>query len=258
MRSIALSVLFSITATIALAQLPVVDIGMAPLEDGSLEVRMRPDLDFTGIFAAVVFTVRYPETSPATLTAFTPTPGGQFSGAGLSLSGGIQTSGGYSYAIFTGFGFSTVSPGWVAGEELVLGKFDVSAGGGDFRIVNDDWTAANNGNYYVSLNGEERTGIIYELSTRIDGTEYVEPMLTFTADPGSDHGLLTVERRMAGSISLDLFDSAGKVVAQWSEKAGQGLNTMTIQAPSTAIGQYRLRIQNSDVVRVVPWFIGAY
>ncbi|MBL7950685.1 MAG: hypothetical protein JNM62_03095 [Flavobacteriales bacterium] len=238
------------------AQLPLVDIGMAQLEDGRLEVRLRADDDFSGIFSALVFTVRYPEASAATLVDFTPIGGNQFSGIYPDLSGNVQYSGGYAYATYAGFGFATTNPAWTAGQEMVLGHFAVNGGPGAFVLIEDTWTAAHNGDYYVSLNGTESTGIIYGITTSIPVHDATTE-LSFVHDQVGGMGFLTIEHEHGGRIFWELLDATGRVVGTWSGATSAGRMQLPVRAPLTASGIYRLRVGLNDHVRTFSWFIAA-
>lgn len=238
------------------AQLPTVDIGMAPLEDGRLEVRLRPDENFSGLFAALVFTVRYPEASLASLGEFTAVASGQVSGVYPDLSGDVQYADGYAYATFAGFGLSTTNPSWTAGTEIILGHFAVNNGPGVFTLINDDWTGANNADYYVSLNGEEQTGIIYELSTGIGAGIEEAGAIEFFAAPGAMHGVLRMDGQEAGTAHAELIDAKGRLVHSWNVSVGAGANIIELRSPWVSSGLYRLRVQTPRTVFAAPWLIG--
>src|SRR5690606_14927130 len=56
--------LFLSTAFPAAAQLPIVDIAAVPV-GGQVEVRVRPDAGFNGLFSSIVFTLKWPEADGA-------------------------------------------------------------------------------------------------------------------------------------------------------------------------------------------------
>jgi hypothetical protein len=237
------------------AQLPSVDITMVPLADGRLEVRLRPDGNFTGIFSALVFTIRYPESSIATLGEFQTMGGNQFSGLFPELSGDVQYAGGYAYATYAGLGFATTNPSWSAGE-MVFGHFPVINGPGAFSLINDGWTATHNADYYVSLGGTERPdGVIYETTTEVPEHRNSTEAFIFQAAPGSNTGSLTVESLGAGILNLQLIDANGRIVQQWRKAISPGSNRFTLEATDVATGTYRLRSTVDDKVHGTTWFI---
>src|SRR5690606_1968055 len=94
--------LFLSTAFPAAAQLPIVDIAAVPV-GGQVEVRVRPDAGFNGLFSSIVFTLKWPEADGASLGSVTQqSPVTLY--CGVSRSGGEQVDGGYRYQVFVGFG----------------------------------------------------------------------------------------------------------------------------------------------------------
>lgn len=151
-----LAVLFS--GLLAAAQ-PTVDIRLVEDGRGSLQVKLRPDGDFNGLFSSLVFTLRWKAASGATLgKGEQAMPELQY--MTTNTSGPTAEEGGYRYQIYAGFGMvplSNVHTSWKAGEEVTLMTIPV-AGTAAFEIVNDTWTAKNNGDYYAALNGLNKTG----------------------------------------------------------------------------------------------------
>lgn len=229
------------------AQFPIVDIGMVALPDGRLEVRMRPDLGFNGIFAALVFTVRWDASSSATLGEFTPTA--EVADYNMYPSvppppDDVYQSGGYNYSTFTGFGGSLSAQGqsWTADQEFVLGHIAVNNGPANFQLVNDTWTQSHNGNYYVSLNGSEQNGVIYEISTGMvdPGSEKVG--FALSPNPARSEGRLTMEQSTAGLLTIEILDAAGRSVQRSSKVVPAGRSTTTIDASTLVPGAYLVRV----------------
>ena len=159
----------ALLALTAKAQLPLLDITLAANVNNELEVKVRPDQAFNGLFSSLVFTVRWETASGASLDvpmqvmpamAYIP----------IALSGSVTTDGAYSYATYAGFGFAPLSSfgaAWVAGTEYSLATIPVLNGTSVFEISSDSHTQGVNGGYFVSLNGTDRTGVIYSTSTGI-------------------------------------------------------------------------------------------
>lgn len=82
---------------------------------------------------------------------------------GFEIGSNSRPRNGFRYQVFAGFGFvplSEVPTAWAAGEEiLVLCRVNVINGTAAFSIVDDAWTSDinNNGDYFISLNGLDRT-----------------------------------------------------------------------------------------------------
>ena len=87
-------------------------------------------------------------------------------------------------------------------------------GGSTFAIVNDDWTADvnNNGNYYISLNGQPSTGSIYSISTGVEAVTPSEAAMSLLPNPADASARLTVSVPTAADLSLELFDASGRAV----------------------------------------------
>ncbi len=164
--ALALSLLALALPSSILAQLPAsVDIDLAdnPTTD-SLEIRVRANgATFNELVTGLTFTISWPASSPATLGGrrvpcdlaipITPTP--------TVVNGGLQ------YRTYNAFGTSLMAdecPGstfqsdqWVLLMRVKVNGLTTCTA---FNIVNDAFTAANNRNFFVSLNGVDRTGNI--------------------------------------------------------------------------------------------------
>ncbi len=165
-RSLSFALLAMLSAPGVMAQVPTsVDIDLVDNASAdSLEVRLRPNgSGFSELVTGITFTIQWPSTSSATLGArtvpciegipFGPTP--------------QATDGDFHYVTYNAFSVSLLSdacPGevWAADEWITL--MHVKVNGVDdclaFNVVNDAWTLANNRDFYISLNGLERTGTI--------------------------------------------------------------------------------------------------
>ena len=123
LRSLFLVVSSGITF-FSLAQLPVVDLTIAPGTNNDLEVRLRPTLDFDGVLSGLVVTVRWDAASSAHLGGISQTvPANQY--VALGKSGGEIDDSGNRYQVFAGFGFTALSDiptQWTAGTEYTIGN----------------------------------------------------------------------------------------------------------------------------------------
>lgn len=155
-----------------------VDIGLFH-NGGNLEVKARPTTDFDGVFSSVVFTLRWDRSTDLVLgEAVTP------ENAPLTTrrSGNVHEEGMFNYMVFAGFGFDVMANNgmrWEAGKEYTILTVPVQ-GKGSVELVNDDWTgvATNNADFYVSLGGHDKTGVIYKnvaATTDLEGTVVIKP-----------------------------------------------------------------------------------
>lgn len=207
--------------SMAMAQ-PTVDITLVQTAEGPVEVRLRPDGPFDGLFSSIVFTIRWSAGGAAGLGSvqqFSPVN----SYCTVTKSGPEQTSNGFRYQVFAGFGFvplTEVPTAWAAGEEIVLCRVNVINGSAAFSIVDDSWTGDinNNGDFFVSLNGIDRTGEIYTISTVTNEPEMAVSGPQVVPNPANDQVFVTLPEGTSGPVSLQLLDAAGRIV--WSK----GLN----------------------------------
>lgn len=155
------------------------DIGLFHEQEGQLAVKVRPSADFDGVFSSVVFTLRWDKNTDIALgDAQAPenTP------INTRRSGNRHEEGNFNYMVYAGFGFEPMSASggrWTAGEEYTILTIPVS-GKGAVELVNDQWTGAtmNNGDFYASLGGHDKTGTIYKsiaTTTDMDGTVSIKP-----------------------------------------------------------------------------------
>ncbi len=223
-----------------------VDIGLFQAGN-ELEVRVRPTEDFDGILSAVVFTVRWERSNGAKLQAHT-----QKSAAGtyipIAKSGDVHEDGPFNYQIYAGFGFDRIADAglsWKAGQEYVIATIPYT-GKGEFALVNDGWTAIdeNNGNYYISLNGYDRTGSIYKSVTNV---ATADQSVSIVPNPSRGLFTLTVPVKDGENMSLEIHNAAGQVVFQDAPRMVQGTYRREMDLTSYGSGNYHLRIMRNGV-----------
>lgn len=239
------------------AQLPLLDIGLVTLESGQVEVRMRPDLDFDGLFAQLTFTVRWSASSTATLGEFVPTSLVDDYMYPAQVDGAV--SGGYNYAVHVGLGSNNLmalGQSWTEGQEFVLGHFEVIDGPATFEIANDTWTGANNADYYVSLNGSEQTGSIYTISTEVaDDFSSLPNAITLFPNPTREGSDLTIDQGLAGNVSILVNDATGRTVLSRTVQGVQGRTTHRIDTRSLHPGHYVVQVTGPGMSYALPWVV---
>jgi hypothetical protein len=168
----------------------------------------------------------------------------------FSKSGPEQVSGIYRYQVFAGFSLVTLEDletAWVGGEEVVIGEVAVNGGPSLFEIVNDDWTGDinNNGDYYISLNGQDRTGEIYTFSTGGISGGLEQIRLSVLPNPAFGSTTLTMDiSEQVGSVDLRLIDPVGHVVWTAQRNAGPGRFVETLDLQGYAAGAYLLQVRS--------------
>ena len=142
---------------------PIVDLGLYPNANAdTLEVRLRASGDFSLVLSGLTFSIRWPDAASAWLgTGVASCPNGIY-----PTPVPLEVNGGYQYKTYNAFGISLLSDEGcplIGGQEMVILRIPVEDNDGidQFHIVNDAWTAANNRDFFLSLSGIDRTGIIY-------------------------------------------------------------------------------------------------
>lgn len=238
------------------AQLPTVDITLVQTIEGPVEVRIRPDGTFDGLLSSIVFTVRWADgqANLGTVQQFSPV---NFY-CGVTKSGPEQVFNGFRYQVFAGFGFvplSEVPTAWTGGEEIVLCRVNVINGSSAFSIVNDDWTndINNNGNYFISLNGQDRTGEIYTISTMLSAETPSVDGPFIAPNPADRQLTITMPEGQGGPMGLRVLDAAGRAVMQ-EQLLFQAGAQVTLDVSSLPAGAYVVHLlsgSDSSTHRIV-------
>ncbi|MCB0779730.1 MAG: T9SS type A sorting domain-containing protein [Flavobacteriales bacterium] len=227
---------------------PFVDITLVDNGNNQLEVRVRPDADFDESFSSIVFTIRWSAASGADLGAVQQlAPAAQYMPIGKS--GGQNDNGPDRYQIFYGVSLTplqSISASWSAGTEYTLMTIPVLNGSGTFEIINDGWTAANNGDYYVSCNGLERTGVIYNLSTGISISPEAGSFLELLPNPAKDQVRLEFSTIGGGDVTIELMNGAGQVVRTRTMKDVSGTASIVFDLTDLSPGVYPVRLQDGS------------
>ena len=143
--------------------LPTIDMTMSDNGRGQVEFRIRSDGYFDGIMSSLTFTVRWPASAGMALdTAVRCYP---FQDVVPVAAVVPVTNGGWMYRTFNGFSITTLTDmglAWQAGQEYPICTADILVPGTTVELSQDVWTLANNRRFYVSLNGVDNFGHIFE------------------------------------------------------------------------------------------------
>lgn len=209
----------------AQAQLPELDVTSRPFGSDQVEVVIRPDGFFDGLFSSIVFTLRWDNASGVSLgEPLQDIPQVQY--CSVFKSDVEQVDGDQRYQIFVGFGsitLSTLSASWTAGEEIVLCRIPLVGGAVPVLLVDDTWTTANNGSYYVSLNGEDRTGVIYGSSTAVQDIGEETADLSVFPNPARNMTRIVLTGQQASpNVLFRVMDASGREVRSWHRNIPAG------------------------------------
>lgn len=203
-----------------------VDLKLRTTSDNFIEVVLSPDEDFDGIVSNVVFTLRWPAESGMDLGQVTQVFPAQ-AYLPMMKSGEMYEMGDFRYQVFGGTGINPLNvfnEEWQAGSELVLLHVPVLNGAGAFEVVNDAATRELNGDFYVSLNGADRTGSLE--FARTDFCEGFEALF--------DIQHIDCYLAENGSIQLDVLGGTPPYQVDWSS-GHVGLSAHELTAGSYAI-----------------------
>lgn len=241
------SMIFCLLAGIlqALYAQPTVDVCLRKTAT-KLEVVLTSNGSFTGLVSNVQMTIKC---SDPTVTFALPGDLQLF--CSMAKGGDERVSGGAVYQKFGGIGFlalSTLGISWASGTETVLFSVVPSSLSPTFEIINDSWTAANNGAYYAELNALDKTGsiIVCGATLPIEG-------LQLEADKLEKGGVMlswATEQEFPDSrfILLKRGNRNGNGFSILGEVEGAGLPTYQFhdKGPLQAVNYYQLRQVNPD------------
>lgn len=229
-----------------------VDIGLFQSHQNTLEIRLKTHGNFNGLVSNVAFTVRWDANSTSNLESLVQsTPANAY--IPMMKSGEVRESDGYNYQVFAGFGMSpmsTFNEYWNMNEEIVLMTVSFTGNIEDFEIVNDSWTenVRNNGSFYTSLNGENRTGIIYKPSVTVaTGVKEVDDFnVKIYPNPTTGSFVLEAGFINAGDYTIELINVAGQTVYKKKLTRFSGNYKAVIELQKMATGSYMLQVQGEE------------
>lgn len=234
------------------AQLPVVDITLVPLSTVQYEVRVKPDATFNGLFSSLVFTLRWPDASGVTLTEFLPTDEMIDLGIYPAIAGDMVVADGYRYATHVAFGNSALvneGQSWTPGQEVVIGTIDLVGGAALLEIVNDAWTGNNNSDFFISLNGVDRTGDIYGSSTALVSDLRTGGGFSITASTAPNDAILRITAVTDGEANYEVVGSGGGMVHSGLVVFQNGTTEHHIPTNKFAHGLYTITVRTSQLTR---------
>jgi hypothetical protein len=231
-----------------------VDIALHEAGNGTLEVRVVPRSDFDGVFAALVFTLRWDADTKAQLGE--PLQDEKaLAGMPIARSGGVHEEGGRNYQIYSGFGMQRLdeaNAAWKAGQAYTVATIPVK-GSAQVELVNDAWTGEteHNGDYYVSLNGEDMTGSILR-SVAVGGTG--ELGVSVVPNPNQGAFTLTIEVPVTTDLNVEVVNTLGSIVHAETIRGFEGIFRKELDLTGLQSGVYYLKVRHgerTDVHKVI-------
>lgn len=225
----------------------IMDIGLFH-NNGDLEVKVRPTSEFDGVFSSLVFTLRWDRASDIMLgEAVTPdgTP------INTRRSGTVHEDGMFNYMVFAGFGFDHMADNglrWEAGQEYTVLSIPVE-GKGVVELVNDEWTGVptNNGDFYISLGGYDKTGTIYKsmaATTDLEGTVSIKP------NPNQGLFQFSFVSTEPVDLRVDVVNTLGQSSFTQTLRGFEGTYVKEMDLTRMSEGIYYLKITRGDKTSV--------
>ena len=158
-------------------------------------------------------------------------------------SGPVHEEGTYNYQIYSGIGLEAIADGgssWVAGKEYLIAEIPMM-GRAKVELLNDTWTddIHNNGGYYISLGGLDRTGAIVK-SLATGG----RPDFDFSVLPNPNNGrfTLTVNIPEESDLAITLVSSSGRTVLDQQNRNASGTFRKEVDLSGFSTGVYYLKL----------------
>lgn len=236
-----LPVLYSIYMILVMqpARADQIDIGIFESENpGKVEVKIKPDFTIHGsqTITAIRYTIRWSDPdisiSPQYIAPYFVQPVDQ-----------PEFDNDYFYQVFLAVPQDSVATAIEAGHERLVSSFTYSGSEcACFELADDEWTANNSGDILLELQGEDKTGIIYE------------PVAHFGSVGGEVTGSTTIEQgESTGTLTLEEY--SGTILGwekkhfedDWQQIANTAGQTTYAETPGQAgEWQYRAEVQRDD------------
>lgn len=227
---------------------------------GVLRISLRAnDQGFEQVVSGLVFTIRWPASSSATLSvapspwcppgsAFNPGPSAQ-----------VAPGNGYKYKTWTATGTAWLSElvdNGGCGQGLLADTWTevlaipvINGGNTFFEMLNDDFTLADNRNYFISLNGEwivngdTLTGTICSASTGVPSSVVMDEPLWLSPNPTTGRVQLSAMDPV-GLVIYEVLDPTGRLILR--ERCNGQTGPWMIDLTDRATGVYQVRVHSVD------------
>ncbi len=235
----ALSVLAFLTFLTSFGQSePIVNIESIK-NDNRLEIRLSPDGEFDQVLSSLVFTLKWDNTIGELGDLDS-----SYSSYAIFKSGSPIVDDNHTYQVYVGFDMSPMSESGTSLDPICpLGSFIIDSNG-YYEIVNDDITNSINGDYYISLNGEDMTG---EIINEIQTGELEISQISDALYPNPFGDFFSVKSREVPK-GIQIISNSGKVIY---ENYSKNQDIFRFDVSSVPPGSYLIRIIFSNKVEVI-------
>lgn len=254
-------------ATTQAQPFPIVDISMQhDAGAGQLNISLRANgLDFSQLVSNLVFTVRWEESSLATLgfgsSAWCPAPNQALPIAPSAM----ETPGnGYRYRTYNAIGFtmlgdliddggceqSLLADTWTVVYTIPINN---DPGGTSYEIATDQFATDDNRLYYISLNGSNQTGAVFTFSTALETDAALGSPAILSVLPNPASGPVTVNLPIepSGTCQAELVDATGRIARSWSILSRSSL----VNTEGLRPGVYVVRVRDGSGSYAAPLVI---
>ncbi len=214
---------------------------------GSLQVMLTPGSDFFGWVTSIDFTVRWPAGTGTSLG--TGTQSEEVAGyLPVHRIGGEINSGGFIYQRFHGEGVKSIANAghaWHDGQDVNILSIPIFGDGQGLMVMNDEWTAAEDADYRILLNGVDHTGPLEGIAMGLTPTAPTE--ITATVRTLTDGFELALELPgKATMTTLHLHNAAGQHVWNASRNGLHGRVNLVAATGALPEGLYILSVRHGE------------
>lgn len=181
------------------------------VDGGMLRVLLQPEADFFGWVTQVDLTVSWPDDG-ITYLGTLEQPSELAGPLPMAKAGPETSAGGRKYQRFHGEGtmsLANAAAGWTGGSDVLLFSIPVIGSAADVAVLNDAWTATNNGDFRILLNSTDATGAI-DLNTAVIPVEASTRFDVRAFATGNDLRVQAVVPEPADGLELSLHSLTGQ------------------------------------------------
>ncbi len=222
---------------------------------GDLDIVLTPANDFFGWVTDLDFTLRWPAGSGVSLgTAVQDVEVAEY--LPIAKVGGEITAAGFTYQRFHGEGVKSIAnsdDAWHAYQDVIalsLPVFGVQQG---MMVVNDAWTAANEGDFLLELNSKPREGVIEGIAMQV-ATHPTNELNVSVLTKANGFNLLMDLPDPPKTATISLINAAGQTIWSTTRDGAHGRMSLMAETGPVCDGLYILSVRHGErslVKRVV-------